>query len=379
MKKNSLGAENDTQNKLKEHTQNIVGNSFKWQKTLELLCAAAAAPRTSILLTGEPGVGKEVAAQLIHDLSNRAQNPLISLNIACIPATLLESELFGYEAGAFTNAQKKKRGLFEQADGGTIFLDEIGELPLHLQAKLLRILEGKPFHRLGGEKDIAPDVRLTFATNRPLEKMVQQGLFREDLYHRIHVLEIALPPLRERGEDIEKLAVHFLRQFCAEFQYDNTSFSKEALLYLRNYPWPGNIRELRNVIERSLIFSKGGCVCAQHLPTEVLQCSPYGVSRNSLVDVSSLENEKSKALKTYETIVSTNHSQDSLCKGQNTRKEHFLTLDEMIYQHIRSALVYCKGNITHASMLLGITRQTLRRRLKMHTHLSQRTVLPDDY
>ncbi len=185
----------------------VLGESVAWRESLEMMHAAAAAPRTTVLLTGEPGVGKEVGARLIHESSEERERPFVAVNVACLPDTLVESELFGHEPGAFTGARGAKRGLFEMADGGTLFLDEIGELPMPLQAKLLRVLEGHPFSRLGGEREIAPSFRLVSATNRSLLELVNRGDFRADLYHRLRVLEIKLPPLRQRGPDKEKLAL----------------------------------------------------------------------------------------------------------------------------------------------------------------------------
>ena len=203
---------------------------------------------------------------------------MLAINMACLPSSLLEAELFGYEEGAFTGARGTKKGVFEQANGGTLFLDEIGELPLDLQAKMLRVLEGKPFRRLGGDTDVQPDVRLISATNRSLPELVEKGLFRQDLYHRLKVLEIQLPPLRERAGDIEKLALHFLVQLGAEMGYKDTVFSNDALHILRTYSWPGNVRELRNVVERALVLSRGQHILPMHLPQELKSLSQPAAS-----------------------------------------------------------------------------------------------------
>jgi|GEM_PF-187746 len=253
-----------------------IGDSHSWLEAIEMIQAAASAPKTTILLTGEPGVGKEVAARLIHQWSQRAEQVMLAVNVAGLPGTLLESELFGHEVGAFTGASTLKRGLFEQAEKGTLFLDEIGELPLELQAKLLRVLEGQPFRRLGGEKDIFPKARLISATNRPLESLIAQGLFREDLYHRLKVLEIRLPSLRERQPDIEKLALHFLAHLGAEMGHSRAYFAPETIALFQRYPWPGNVRELRNVVERALVLSRGEPILPRHLPRELREMSLDG-------------------------------------------------------------------------------------------------------
>ena len=256
----------------------VIGDAPAWQNTLSMLKAAAASPKTTVLLTGEPGVGKEVAAQLLHKQSHRSRKPMLAINMACLPSSLLEAELFGYEEGAFTGARGTKKGVFEQANGGTLFLDEICDVPLDLQAKMLRVLEGKPFRRLGGDTDVQPDVRLISATNRSLPELVEKGLFRQDLYHRLKVLEIQLPPLRERAGDIEKLALHFLVQLGAEMGYKDTVFSNDALHILRTYSWPGNVRELRNVVERALVLSRGQHILPMHLPQELKSLSQPAAS-----------------------------------------------------------------------------------------------------
>ncbi len=208
-----------------------------------------------VLITGESGVGKEVIANIIHKKSDRANKPMVTLNTASIPRELVEAELFGHERGAFTGADRGKEGFFELADGGTLFLDEIGEMDLSLQAKLLRVLETKKFYRVGGRKEIESDVRIITATNRDLKKLVQEGKFREDLYYRLNVVEIHIPPLRERKEDIIPLAELFLRSFSRKYSKDIKGFTKKAKEAMLSYSWPGNVRELRNVVERAVLFS----------------------------------------------------------------------------------------------------------------------------
>ncbi|HTS12220.1 MAG TPA: sigma-54 dependent transcriptional regulator [Candidatus Limnocylindrales bacterium] len=212
---------------------------------------------TRVCIRGETGTGKELIARALHEKGNRREGPFISLNCAAIPAELLESELFGHEKGSFTGAAGRHVGKFEQAHRGTLFLDEIGDMPLTMQAKLLRVLEEGEIERLGGDKPIAVDVRIIVATHRNLEEQVRAGTFREDLYHRIFVFPIVLPPLRERRDDIPALVEHFARQIAEQNGWKAKTFSSEAMSELEHYPWPGNVRELRNVIERVLLLNPG--------------------------------------------------------------------------------------------------------------------------
>jgi two-component system, NtrC family, nitrogen regulation response regulator NtrX len=216
-----------------------------------------AASDTRVCIRGETGTGKELIARALHEKSARRGAPFISLNCAAIPAELMESELFGHEKGSFTGAASRHTGKFEQADGGTLFLDEIGDMPLAMQAKLLRVLEEGEIERVGGDKPLAVDVRVIVATHRNLEEQVRQGAFREDLYHRVFVFPIVLPPLRERREDIRVLAEHFLRQLSEQNRWKSRPLSPEGLDSLGRYPWPGNVRELRNVIERAMLLATG--------------------------------------------------------------------------------------------------------------------------
>jgi transcriptional regulator with PAS, ATPase and Fis domain len=233
--------------------------------------ADVAGHNTNILIQGESGTGKELIARAIHRHSPRNLKPFVDLNCAAIPATLLESELFGYEAGAFTDAKKKKVGLLEYAAGGTLLLDEIGEMHVQLQAKFLRMLEDGHIRRLGGTETIPIDVRFIFSTNRDLASMVAKGTFREDLLYRIRVVPIQIPPLRERKDDIILLARYFLREFNRKFNKTVVGFSKEAEEILLQYPWPGNVRELKNIIERVLILkSTGQVIQPQDVPAEIV-------------------------------------------------------------------------------------------------------------
>ncbi len=209
-----------------------------------------------VLITGESGVGKEVVATLIHRNSDRSDRPMVTLNIASVPKDLVEAEIFGYERGAFTGADRSREGFFELADGGTLFLDEIGEMPIDLQTKLLRAIETKKFYRVGGRREIESDVRIITATNRDIRSLVREGKFREDLYYRLNVVEIHVPPLRERREDILPLAYHFLKHFSRKYSKPVEGFTKRAENLLLSYHWPGNVRELRNAVERAVLFTE---------------------------------------------------------------------------------------------------------------------------
>jgi len=235
----------------------IVGNSQPIAKAKALLQKVAGSPASTVLLTGESGTGKDLAAKVLHYASDRASRPFMNITCSALPEQILESELFGHERGAFTDARAQKRGLLESADGGTVFLDEIGEMAPALQAKLLRFLEEKTFKRVGGVADIRVDVRVIAATNRTLEDEVKKGRFREDLYYRLNVLPIVLPPLRARAEDIPALVHFFVDSFNVEFKKRVRGVSDEAMRRLQTYGWPGNIRELRNVVERAMLLAEG--------------------------------------------------------------------------------------------------------------------------
>ena len=236
-----------------------------------------AASETRVCIRGETGTGKELIARTLHEKSPRREGPFVSLNCAAIPSELMESELFGHEKGSFTGAAARHIGKFEHAHGGTLFLDEIGDMPLGMQAKLLRVLEEGEIERVGADKPFAVSVRVVVATHRNLEEQVRQGSFREDLYHRVFVFPIVLPPLRERREDIGVLAEHFVRQLTDQNNWRLKSFSREAMEALENYSWPGNVRELRNVVERVLLLAPGEIVDA---PT-VMRALPQPVTANS--------------------------------------------------------------------------------------------------
>lgn len=239
----------------------IIGEAASLKRTLAMAEKVAPSEATCLLL-GESGVGKELFAKFIHDHSPRRHGEHVSINCAAIPGELIESELFGHEKGAFTGANAKKVGLVEMADGGTLFLDEIGELPIQLQPKLLRVIQSKDFRRVGGSRTLHSDIRVVAATNRDLKEGIREGWFREDLYYRLAVFPIEIPPLRERKSDIPCLVTHFLKQQCAA----NTEVDPTLMKELERYHWPGNVRELRNVLERALILSQGAALQKDHFP-----------------------------------------------------------------------------------------------------------------
>jgi DNA-binding NtrC family response regulator len=267
----------------------IVGSSRAIGEAKALLQKVAASPASTVLLTGESGTGKDLAAKVLHYQSDRASKPFMNITCSALTETILESELFGHERGAFTDARQQKRGLFESADGGTVFLDEIGEMAPALQAKLLRFLEEKTFKRVGGVADIRVDVRVIAATNRNLEEEVKKGRFREDLYYRLNVLPIVLPPLRARAEDVPVLVRYFVDSFNREFRKKVRGVADDAMRRLQAYRWPGNIRELRNAVERAMLLAEGPELTADEFPvasktpvTQELQLPAGGIDLDQL-------------------------------------------------------------------------------------------------
>ena len=308
----------------------LVGKSKKMQQLFHLI-SRVAPTNSTVLIRGESGTGKELIARAIHYHSPRKENPFVPVNCAALPEALLEAELFGHEKGAFTDAGYKKRGMFQMANKGTIFLDEISDMSLRMQAKILRVLQERSFYPLGSTRAIQVDVRILTATNKDLEKMIQEGTFREDLYYRLNVISILVPPLRERKEDIPLLVQHFL------FKYNNIhgrnvkSISPQVMDELCEYNWPGNVRELENIVERAVIFSRGKIILLEDLPSHMRAAFPRKISSSP-----SLEEAEKK-----------------------------LILD---------ALRTTGGNQSKASQLLGIHRNTLSRKLKKYgiqpSHLS---------
>jgi two-component system response regulator AtoC len=316
--------------------QRIPSLSAKVQEVMELARKTAESDKTTILILGESGTGKGVLAKAIHYNSPRAAMPLVELNCAALPDTLLESELFGYEPGAFTDARRRKEGLLEKADKGTLFLDEIGNMSLNVQAKLLRVLEEGVFMRLGGTRPLKVDVRLITATNSDLKKAVAQGTFREDLFYRLNVVPILLPPLRERQEDIVPLALEMLQKYNRELKKNFLGFTPAAAELLERYPWPGNIRELRNLVERTMILAPEGNIDADSLPEEIRDFEPAG------------EEEAPDA---------TVH--DTLPAGRQ-----WLTLRELEERYLNEVLTACHWNKAQAARILGIHPTSILRRLK---------------
>ncbi len=277
MEKQSLVLENRMlQERIKDFQkfEKIVGRSPAMKKVLEIVAQVAPSSAT-VLIQGESGTGKEVIAQAIHDLSPRANHPFIKVSCAALPETLLEAELFGYERGAFTGAIARKEGRFELANGGTLFLDEIGEVSPTVQVKLLRVLQVGEFERLGGTKTIRADVRLVAATNVNLLEAVEKKVFREDLYSRLNVITLTLPPLREREGDIPLLAHHFLEIFKKKNNKDVKGFTQEALEVMLRYPWPRNVRQIENAIERAVVLTKGEIIVPGDLPPEILKAMAW--------------------------------------------------------------------------------------------------------
>ncbi len=295
----------------------IVGSSDAINKVKHQITEFARYDSETVLIIGESGSGKELVAEALHSSSSRSENEFVVINCASIPENLLESELFGYEKGAFTDARSSKEGLFEKADGGTLFLDEIGEMSIGLQASLLRVIEQKRFRRLGSTDDIVVNTRIVAATNKNLKQAIVDKQFRQDLYYRLNVLRIDLPPLRDRDGDIIELAEYFLRQFNRVFNKEISSFSEEARHILTQYHWPGNVRELKNTIERVCILQKGETVQAHDLPTELLNEQLQDSFFADEADINSLTGSLDDILRQTEIKLL---KQAYLMSGRNTSK-----------------------------------------------------------
>jgi transcriptional regulator with PAS, ATPase and Fis domain len=292
----------------------------------------SASEATTILLEGENGTGKDLIAKTLHYQSMRQAEPFIAINCAAIPETLLESELFGYEKGAFTDARSQKRGIFELADKGTLFLDEIGEIPLMLQAKLLRVLEDQTFRRLGGLKDIHLDLRVIAATNKNLREAVKEGAFRQDLYFRLNVIQIQIPPLRERTEDIVPMTKFFIEHYNRKFKRNIENVTEGAAKLLLEHDWPGNVRELRNAIERAMILEETTSITAASLPIAISRPEGSGSMAGTAIEMA------------------------IPAAG--------LSLEDNERSLLVRALEKTDGNQTQAARLLRITRDTLRYKMK---------------
>jgi DNA-binding NtrC family response regulator len=307
--------------------ENILGNSAPMQEVFDTI-RQVAPTRATVLVEGESGTGKELVARAIHQLSQRAKGPFVPIHCAALSKTLLESELFGHEKGAYTGATEQRSGRFEMADGGTLFLDEIGEIDPAVQVKILRVLEEHKFERVGSSTTMEVDVRLLAATNRDLKQMVADGKFREDLFYRLYVVNIHLPPLRERGNDIAVLAQHFLQEFAAENKKAVTGLTPDALDLLVAYVWPGNVRELRNVMERMVVLARNEKLTVRDLPANIRE----------------------------------------LAAGKSTgvTLAGNLSMEEVKKQLIIEALKINNGNRTNAAKQMGIGRRTLHRKLHQY-------------
>ena len=317
---------------------NIIGSSAAMTAVLDSI-RQVAATKATVLVTGESGTGKELVAQAIHKLSPRANKPFRPVHCAALSENLLESELFGHEKGAFTGANERVAGRFEMADGGTLFLDEIGEISLSVQVKLLRVLETRQFERVGGSETLTVDVRVVAATNRDLRAMVEQGTFREDLFYRLNVVNIRIPPLRERREDIPEILDFYLKKSAADNGKDVADISPEALGVLMAYDWPGNVRELRNCVERMVVFARGATLTMTDVPADIR--SAVG------------EQFEAKAMPPKTTGVAP--AEPPAVIGLNV-KENEKSL-------IIKALEECGGNRSQAALKLNISRRTLYRKL----------------
>ncbi len=315
--------------------ENIIGESPKMREIFDIVRQVAPTEAT-VLIYGESGTGKELVARAIHQLSSRSHRPLVIVHCAALSPTLLESELFGHEKGAFTGAFERRIGRFEEANGGTLFLDEIGEIDHVIQVKLLRFLGEHSFERVGSNKTIKSDVRIIAATNRNLYEMVKKGTFREDLYYRLRVVEINLPPLREKKMDIPLLVANFIKEFAIRNGKVITGINDEAMEYLLKYDWPGNVRELRTTIEHAVVFCKGDTITARDLPLFIRQPNRTEITTDSNVSI----------------------------KSEINVPDSPLTIKEAEKKLIINALNECDGNRTLAAKRIGISRRTLHRKLK---------------
>jgi len=313
----------------------IVSESPAMGRIWDLTSKVAQSESTSVLIEGESGTGKELIARAIHFESGRRDAPFLALNCSSFQEQLLENELFGHERGAYTDAREAKRGLVELADEGTLFLDEVGDLPAATQAKFLRFLEDRTFKRVGGSADLSVDLRVVAATNRDLEQLVQAGKFRQDLYYRLKVVSILLPPLRERGDDVLLLTRHFLSFYNEKFRKRFHSIAPEVETVLRAYRWPGNVRELKNLLERIVLLENDEALREDHLPAEMM------------AQVESLPRVLRDAL---------------AARGEG--EPEMPTLAEIEQEHILKVLDFTQGNRSHAARILGISRQSLIERLK---------------
>ncbi len=329
----------------------LVGESPEMQAIYSIINKVADTPST-VLITGESGTGKELVAKALHEHSSRKGGPFIKINCAAIPKTLMESELFGYEKGAFTGATSSKPGRFELADGGTLFLDEIGEIPVEMQVKLLRAIQESEFERVGGIKTIKVDVRLITATNRDLEREIKEGNFRDDLFYRLNVVPLPIPPLRQRSEDIPLLVDHIIAKFNDRLKKSVRGISEEAMRVLKLHYWPGNIRELENVLERTILFSTGDRIELDDLPAD-LRGEGDGPTRPPATQELAVPVVAATAVEGREPTGPT--SLKAMVRAETSRVEREL---------IARALDETGGNVTQAAKLLKISRKSLQMKMK---------------
>jgi two-component system, NtrC family, response regulator AtoC len=348
--------------------EQIIGDSTALREVIALARKVAQSGLSSVLVQGESGTGKDLVAKAIHYGSQRSDGPFVAINCAAIPANLIESELFGYEKGAFTDAKGRKEGLFEQAEGGTLLLDEIGELELGLQAKLLRVLEEGSFRRVGGLKDVPLDVRIVVATNRDLKTESEEGRFRLDLYYRFSVIQIEMPALRQRQGDVIILANHYIAHFNKQFGKRIQGLSSEVVDLFNRYRWPGNVRELRNVIERVMILEESDVITARYLPRGFDKIEPLSPPEAAPATVA--ETETAQAAATSASPAAPNPAPSAVSPpvatplGLLELPPEGIVLEELEMILVKQALDRCGGNQTRAAELLGISRDQLRYRLK---------------
>ena len=339
----------------------VIGKSLRMAELMNFVRKVAASEASTVLIQGESGTGKDLVAKALHYDSVRADKPFVAINCSAIPETLMEAELFGHERGAFTDAKAQKKGLFEIADGGTLLLDEIGEMSTYLQAKLLRVLEDQTFRRIGGVKDIGVDVRVIAASNRDLEQGVRDGAFRQDLFYRLSIIPIFIPPLRHRKEDILPLADFFIERYNFRFRKNLKGITQETRELLLQYDWPGNVRELKNAIERSMILEDVEYIRPTYLPIQVTG-RPQGYERLP-TSVPEAELTESPA-----TVSSTTASWRPLPSGRMIPilelPKQGTSLEEVERELVGLALRQTAGNQTHAARLLDISRDALRYKMK---------------
>ena len=371
----------DVSEEYEPHRRQIIAESPAMHELMRFVRRVASSEATTILLEGENGVGKDLIATTLHGLSSRQADPFIAINCAAIPETLIESELFGYEKGAFTDARQQKRGLFEVADHGTLFLDEIGEIPLTVQAKLLRVLEEQEFRRLGGVKDLRVNLRFVAATNKNLREAVREGAFRQDLYFRLNVIQITIPPLRDRREDILPLTAFFIDHYNRRFKRQIEGVHPSAAELLCQYYWPGNVRELRNAIERAMILEDGSLITPASLPIAITERdasqSMYGeLPHGGDVRSPSSHWPGQSSVAPFLSGNGTPDPQRTAAHSQNAASANpwrapdssraNLSLEMQEVELLRQALARANGNQTQAARLLAITRDTLRYKIKKH-------------